>query len=771
MSTNHSVVVRLRPGSDGDATHTPPPGVYTLVNPPTLYLEKTAIQWMEKRGEAQAGVRYILESLPTGYTMWQRPRPSNPKHVDKYLFGHPNHKPFDSPNRFFPHFQYLMDNSGNSIGCPCTVCAGAGGVLPAKKSSSNGRIGNASTASSRPSTPNVPSESQCPPVLPAMAAATQFKGRPKVVSTGLDTAHVDEEGTPDVYQNLINKLQRDVVLDEAITEPLSPDWRAEQQILPALLKAMLENEQWIPRPGEIVLYLRDLPGGVDFVRHESTGELKLYDEQTGQLSTPAWEAGLVAQVPTTTPTPTTADLFEDIDPADNVIYAGFRVEPLPNPNDHDKSLSKRHKYIGVRQARPFVLWQDLLRDIQEEDWHPTISHALTVMSTLSLLGKHHFIGKWPDASIYCHGIYLGAELLTVGDTVRLLPSSRSGQTTCSEIMVIRSIRLKWTGMDKAYKSEIWVYGSAYTSDASCSNKKQISYESTITPKAAAAYASWYPLHPPNKELAVPYSRIFGRLMERDALAFFLTSSANDLPDLDAGRVSLLAARTYALTHDQRITATPNAKWYWGDSRAEALDIHTINGFDIAKYDPNRDMKDARKKLRIIDSIANGSATTMVTTQNDLFSAEHGLRRFMAPCLPLPTTTDESRASSRTLSDTSSTPQRGKKRAPAVDIEGPPHQHHTENDDDDDDSEDEDENERDINALHQQLFADSGDEEAEDELSHGSIDVYRQHTRVIPSSSTSSSSASAGRSSKLQREREKEKTTQRKKPRVMVLIDN
>jgi hypothetical protein len=124
------VVVRLRPGSDGDATHVPKQGHYTQINPPTLYLEKIADQWMAAKGEGRPGVKYILECLPVGYTLWQRPRGSNSQHTDKYLYGHPRVKHFDSPNRFYPHFEYLMANSGSNIGCPCTVCSGSSGVLP-----------------------------------------------------------------------------------------------------------------------------------------------------------------------------------------------------------------------------------------------------------------------------------------------------------------------------------------------------------------------------------------------------------------------------------------------------------------------------------------------------------------------------------------------------------------------------------------------------------------------------------------------------------------
>src|SRR5262245_17138102 len=103
-SDTRRVVVPLRPGSDGDVMHKPVGATHTIVEPPSLYLEKLGDRWMEARGERQPGIHYILERLPTGYSLYQRPRGKNASIVDKFLFGHPQHRVFDSPNRFFPHF-------------------------------------------------------------------------------------------------------------------------------------------------------------------------------------------------------------------------------------------------------------------------------------------------------------------------------------------------------------------------------------------------------------------------------------------------------------------------------------------------------------------------------------------------------------------------------------------------------------------------------------------------------------------------------------------
>lgn len=411
---------------------------------------------MQSRGEAGPRVRYILEALPFGYTLWQRPRPSNPSHVDRYLYGHPGKKSFDSPNRFYPHFEHLMNNDGNSMGCPCTLCSGSSGALSRATTTPNSsRTQTSSVASSRKSNSSAPIQSRPSSAhsaqglpLASIPSSTQYKGRLKKITAGLDRTNVDSEGTPDVYRNFIDKLYRHQQVDQAIEEPLSSDWRAEQELLPKLLHDIKTQEQWVPRTGDIVLYTRSLTENLDLVRPQDSGEIQVYDAQRDQyLGTPLWEAGIVTETATSI---TVADLIDPVKDK-GVSTSGLRVEPIPNPNGSDKSLSKKHKYVFLRETRPFVLWRDLLRHIPHDDWHATILNALTLMSTLSLLGKHRFRGTWPNTSVYCHGIYVGSELLAVGDTVRLLPnkqSSQSSQSRCTDVMTIKSIRLKWTNLDK-----------------------------------------------------------------------------------------------------------------------------------------------------------------------------------------------------------------------------------------------------------------------------------------------------------------------------------
>ncbi|KAF1998676.1 hypothetical protein P154DRAFT_403012, partial [Amniculicola lignicola CBS 123094] len=613
-----TVTVPLWPGTDGDATHRPKSHVYTEIDPPTLYLQKVGAQWLESRGEKLAGVTYSLERLPAGYALYQRPRPSDPKIMDKWLYGHPSHKVFDSPNRFFPHFKYLMDNDGSNMGCPCTVCNARGGVIqPIGASASTSKLSGPSTQKG----PRAP------------------HGRPTKLTPGLDTSRVDEEGTPDVYRNLIDKLKKQGTIDEEIVEPMSMDWRCEQEILPKTLKKLHEDPKWSPRAGELVIFVKKLDPDVE-ISCDASGMFKLYDlVEHVWLGDPSWEAGVVGQPPAEATD--IEDLVHEMEKKLNLSYSGLRVEPLPDPNSTDKSLSKQYKYIPLHQARPFVFWKEILGGIKEECWHATILHAMKVMSSFSLVGKHRFRGTWPNAQIYCHGIYLGSELLCVGDTVRLLP--RSEFDDCTDILVIKSVRLKLSNLDLAsendydggrpYNSSVCIVGKGHTLDQSRSNKQWLPMDYEPLPHVAMGYPTFYPLHPSEKDMQVPLSRILGRLFEAEATSLWFPppplSPAESLPppSISAGQLGIHDAREYARRNDGRIHSELGSSLFWGDSRAEALDLQTVNGLEVWKHDTDRDPKKWRSLIKNMELAQSEQAR--LDTKPGFSSGIRSLRNFMA----------------------------------------------------------------------------------------------------------------------------------------------
>jgi hypothetical protein len=617
------VVVRIRSISDGDATHRPTNPKYVPVDPPTIYLEKVAQLWMKDRGDAIPGIKYILDRLPTGYALYQRARGGGQgPHVDKWLYGHPGHKKFDSPNRFYVHFKHIME-TGDSLGCPCTVCNAVGGRIPP--------LGVSAAVSS-----NTSQTMGAPQQLP--------KGRPKLVSPGMDSSRVDEEGTPDVYRNLIDKLKKNKTLDEAITEPLSMDWRAEQECIPTLLKKLAETPQYRPRAGEIVLFVRELPGGAQVLLRKKTGAFEVYDTDAKEfLGPPRWEAGLVGQTPIGHVD--LEDLISEPEKEASVSYTGVRVEPLPDPNSTDKSLSKRYTYVPMHHVRPFILWKEYLHGVLENKWHRTIKNALTAMSTFSLVGKHQFRGKWPGAWIFCHAMYIGSEMIAVGDTVRLLP--KAGSSSCTDVLTINSIRVKLSNLDKAsdndydegrpYNSSVHIFGKGYTTDQYRSDKQWFAVEGEAPP-IARTYAADHPLHPVEKEMMVPLARVLGRLFEDEAMTLWLPCLSNTAADnpfsdpLNIGREGVVDGRAFGRANDKRIAETFGATWYWGDSRAQALDLQTINGLEVGIHDNERDPKAWRTQIKVMQGIDEEGARV---EQKTTIAAQRSLRGFMAPPMDPP----------------------------------------------------------------------------------------------------------------------------------------
>jgi len=171
------------------------------------------------------------------------------------------------------------------------------------------------------------------------------------------------------------------------------------------------------------------------------------------------------------------------------------------------------------------------------------------------------------------------------------------------------------------------------------------------------------------------------------MAYFLKSDYGDFPTLDVGRQAVVEARAFSRKHDHRIAKDPGATWYWGDNRADALNLKFVNGREVSRFDPDRDVKELRRQHRVLDGVANGEAKPALVN-------EKGLRRFMAPTLPLrssaPVVLDDCGSSPSTASD--SGPSR--KRTHVIDLE--------------DDQEDEDE----------------GDDEGDID------DEIREHTRVV-----------------------------------------
>lgn len=440
-------------------------------------------------------------------------------------------------------------------------------------------------------------------------------GRPSLGRVGRPPRYpvVDQEGNPDVYRLAIKKLRELDTLDQAITEEESMDWRAEKTLLEEHLERVTIQQAYIPRLGELVIWTPSLEGELRW--NSETERIEVYSPEKERFAgPPEWRAGVVSQIPREGIT--ISDIAKTSPKRWEVNYSGFRVETFPDPLSKDKSYSLHCKYVHLKCIKPFNSFEVFLQKIPREEFHPSIEYAMTVMSSFSLLNKQRFKGTWPNASIYCQAMFLGAELLLVGDAVRLKPKGCTAEnaldSSITDVLVIEEIRLDLIDCIDDINSEqiaenyrVRVRGRVYTNSplrATTVRKgqtpRQLSHDSVISAfryTGMSGYGDWYRLHP--KTLAeVSQDMIIGRCYEPDAMQI-LFGSLSISRDLHG----VLMGREYSRQTDERIGEGKH--WFWGDYRTQTLAIDSLNGEDVGEYSEARDVKMWRANLKIIDGKA------------------------------------------------------------------------------------------------------------------------------------------------------------------------
>ncbi|KAL4763408.1 ABC transporter transmembrane region 2-domain-containing protein [Aspergillus foveolatus] len=415
----------------------------------------------------------------------------------------------------------------------------------------------------------------------------------------------------------ITKLKQQGEADYKISEPASMDWRAERAAMDEYLETLDVRPSYLPRLGELVLWTPDFDG--DLVWNPVNQSIEIYSPiKKKYVKKPQWRAGVVGQLPTEETV--LQDLVERTEKKWDLNYSGFRVETLPDPNGTDKSYSLHYSYVALKCIKPYNAFEVFLQGTPREKLHPSIEHAMTIMSSFSLLDKYRFRGTWPNASIYCRGIFIGAELLVVGDAVRLKPKGYREKGNLQkppvvDVMVINEIRLELIECDEdpkskqlAEKYQVRISGRLYTTNlerAQLSNGPPARPLSPLTLQEVmdvfntvgmGGYGDWYELHS-GATVNISHDMILGRCYEPDAmkLLFNSLSLGYDLP-------GVLRAREYSRNVDERI---PEGKtWFWGDFRTQTLGIESLNGEDVGHYSETRDVKMWRANLRIVDGTAS-----------------------------------------------------------------------------------------------------------------------------------------------------------------------
>ncbi|KAF9889931.1 hypothetical protein FE257_006805 [Aspergillus nanangensis] len=409
------------------------------------------------------------------------------------------------------------------------------------------------------------------------------------------------------------QLKKRGQLDVSITESGSMDWRAEENGLEETIERLGMQPSFMPRPGEVVLWTTAFEGELSWnAEHEC---VEIYSStKKCWMGRPEWRAGVIGQVPEQEII--LQDLVDMSRKKWDISYCGFRVETLPDPNGLDKSYSLHYKYVHLKCIKPFNAYENFLQGIPRDELHPSIEYAMTIMSSFSLLNKYRFKGVWPNASIFCKGIFIGAELLLVGDAVRLKPTFPYGPEDAyravMDVMIIDEIRLELadcvedpTSDQLAGRYDVRISGKVYTKNYQRTKMD----ESHPPPKALKAdevtgvfrsigmsgYGDWYPLWS-RMRVTVSQNMVIGRCYEPDAMQFLFSSL-----HLGLDLCGVLNGREYSRKVDERIPQDKD--WFWGDFRTQTLAIDTLNGEDVGYYSDTRDVKLWRANLRIVDGTA------------------------------------------------------------------------------------------------------------------------------------------------------------------------
>lgn len=603
---------------------------------------KLGDEWVRRDGLQEPGFQYHINKLPEGYAIFITAS-GDQKQQYKRLFGHPSGRFYDSIPTFTPHFLWLQD--GMTGDCACKLCDGrvSATTMPtARTRKPRNALDPLNILPSRLIREAPVRQTDSSTRESSATGIASGRARRDVKQSGAPYAR-DEEGTEDVYKLFIKRLEaaknsaRGV--EEDITEINSFDWRAEHQhgdygeedLLPTQITRIEQQHSFIPRIGELVLWCPNFLDQHYLMLDKTTSEFKFYSFEDRHFhGHPAWRAGVVTAVPTSTTQNGPVDFPDILDTPEKktaLNTAGFRVETIPDPNDPlSKYMSKQYKFVPLRSIRPLSQWHSVLEGIPEKKLHPSIKNAFTCMTTISLVEKFKAVGRWPAASIFCKGLYLGSEFIIVGDTIRL--TSEESPKKCTDVLHVDSIRLNLEDMEPEHtlpqspylcgKSSITLVGTAYTLDRSrCYVKPanetlgdgveqihmptpvpQETIRTMFRPVGSGEYGAWYPLHDEKKKYEVSSDQVLGRLYEAEAVRLWTgqrqertrQGQPKQLPRLDFDVSGIISARYYATMADERLPEPVGNEisWFWADTRVQALDVATFNGVEVGKYDDVRD---------------------------------------------------------------------------------------------------------------------------------------------------------------------------------------
>lgn len=290
-----------------------------------------------------------------------------------------------------------------------------------------------------------------------------------------------------------------------------------------------KSHSFEPRVGEIVLFYCHDSHCVHL--EESTQKYKLYDEVTDNfLDHPEWMAGLVNLTPDDGVL-TLRDLIAPTDEVNELNHKSYSIELLDDSRHRSQGPSIFH--VDIRHIRPFSFFRELLTGLPQSRWHQSIKSAWRYANGLSHVEMFRFLGDHSSAYFQCRGLWIGYELVTIGDVVRIKPSACSQlQPKIMDVLLVKSINLACKSLAQFPEIELGfvlrgkVFSVLPPSPTSIPYVGMDATDAVLRlldlPECMRGY-TWYDISR-GKEVEVSPFEVIGRCYQHEAMVWMIDSS-------------------------------------------------------------------------------------------------------------------------------------------------------------------------------------------------------------------------------------------------------
>jgi Transcription-silencing protein Clr2 len=430
------------------------------------------------------------------------------------------------------------------------------------------------------------------------------------------------DGNSHTWQKLLKKLKKEGSIDQDIKDQEDMELAVSQQSLDDAFAEIRSSPAYRHRVGELVLFHDTSRNArVSFTIDPATRKKNILFD---------WKAGVISLQNDEEHEPLVEeDLFLEKKKRWAITYSGFKVELYPNPRTQEsKEWSKHMVYVPLHHIRPFNYWEEVLAGIPKEEWHPTIHHAISVLSSISVLDCFHIRGVWPSFAMSCRSVWIGAELICVGDVVRLKPKQQHGQQITDVLVVDSMTVLAENGEHSKFQYKLHLSGRAFTTNANHRDdsfqKKKVNEQILYTKFPRSMFGQvWYYLHEFEEKSVVSVDCVVGRMHGDTAMAAWFDKPGN----FDIGLRGLLLGRK--LSRDC-YGYSEEGTWRWAKTRAEQLALKEINDVCIDGVGEDVEPGGTREHMKALnnygvdsDALDGGLVDSLSDSQERLQGASDG----------------------------------------------------------------------------------------------------------------------------------------------------